>query len=68
MTKGEVIQIPPRMVLSSMTFCRIPPTVVVFPSEANTIDQMNVVEVSGTLDFWNDEAEDIYKRDDGPSL
>ena len=68
MTKGEVIQIPPRTVLTSMTFCPIPPTVIVFPSEANTIDQMNVVEVSGTLDFWNDEAEDIYKRDDGQSL
>lgn len=68
MTKGEVIQTPPRMVLSSMTFCPIPPTVIVFPSEANTIDQMNVVEASGTLDFWNDESEDIYKRDDGQSV
>jgi hypothetical protein len=68
MTKGEVIQIPPRMVLSSMTFCHTRPTVVVFPSEADTIDQMNIVEASGTLDFWNDEAEDIYKRDDGQSL
>ena len=68
MTKGEVIQMPPSMALKSMTLCPVRPTVVVFPSEANTIDQMNIVEVSGTLDFWNDEAEDIYKRDDGQSL
>ena len=27
--------------------------------DIDTQDQMNIVEVSGTLDFWNDQEEDI---------
>ena len=29
------------------------------PPDASTLDQMNVVECSGTLEFWNDAEEDI---------
>lgn len=35
------------------------------PDDASTADQMNVVEASGTLDFWNDPEEDIYTGNDG---
>lgn len=33
-----------------------------------TVEQMmRIVEASGTLDFWDDEAEDIYKATDDES-
>jgi len=33
--------------------------------DASTADQMGIVERSGTLEFWEDPAEDIYDPDDG---
>jgi len=38
---------------------------VVYPSDVTIFDQMNLVETSGTLDFWNDPEEDIYDETDG---
>lgn len=35
------------------------------PPDASTADQMNVVEASGTLDFWDDPEEDGYTGNDG---
>lgn len=35
---------------------------IVYPTEISTQDQMNAIEASGTLDFWNDPAEDIYSE------
>ncbi len=38
------------------------------PSDVNIQDQMNVVEASGTLDFWDDPAEDVYDESDGDAV
>ena len=65
MTQGTVITSPAAKASDSKTYCRIPVTIVVFPPDITVIDQMNMVEASGTLDFWDDGAEDIYKADDG---
>ena len=35
------------------------------PADVTISDLMNVIEVSGTLDFWNDPQEDIYDESDG---
>lgn len=35
------------------------------PDDVSTADQMNVVEASGILDFWDDPEEDIYTGNDG---
>ena len=41
---------------------------IMYPSDATTDDQMNIVEASGTLDFWNDPAEDVYSENDGDAV
>lgn len=41
---------------------------IVHPEDASTIDQMNAIEVSGTLDFWNDPGEDLYTENDGDAV
>jgi hypothetical protein len=33
--------------------------------DVSTADQMGIVERSGTLEFWEDPAEDVYDPDDG---
>lgn len=38
---------------------------IVYPSDATTLDQMNLVEASSTLDFWADSNEDVYDEGDG---
>ena len=43
-------------------------TTIVYPADASTIDQMNLVEVSGTVDFWGDPAEDQYTENDGEAV
>jgi hypothetical protein len=35
------------------------------PPDLTTIEIMNAIEASGTLDFWNDPEEDIYSEQDG---
>lgn len=65
MNQGTVITSPPAKVSDSKTYCLFPATIVIFPPDITVIDQMNIVEVSGTLGFWDDQAEDIYKADDG---
>jgi hypothetical protein len=39
-----------------------------YPSDASTEDQMNVVESSGTLEFWDDPSEDVYTESDGDAI
>ena len=41
---------------------------IMHPSDVNIQDQMNIVEASGTLDFWNDPAEDVYDESDGDAV
>ncbi len=41
---------------------------IVHPADASTVDQMNAIEVSGTLDFWNDPEEDLYTEKDGDAV
>jgi hypothetical protein len=41
---------------------------IICPPDATVRDQMNIVEASGSLDFWNDPAEDIYSMDDGDAV
>ncbi|MFQ5411857.1 MAG: hypothetical protein ACE5EC_06150 [Phycisphaerae bacterium] len=38
------------------------------PSEPTTQQGMRLIEISGSLDFWNDEDEDLYTADDGRPL
>lgn len=38
------------------------------PEEVTTGDVMNLIEASGTLDFWNDPEEDIYSEQDGDDV
>lgn len=38
------------------------------PPEVTTQDQMNIVEYSGTLDFWDKPEEDIYSESDGDAV
>ncbi len=50
-----------------MTIEFLPPAVSLPEDESETetvttADMMNLVEVSGTLDFWNDPEEDVYDR------
>ena len=35
------------------------------PDDATTDDQMNLVESSGVLNFWDSPDEDIYREADG---
>lgn len=44
----------------------LPPIFV--PSEPTATQRMLIVEASGTLDFWNDPEEDVYKSDDGQDV
>lgn len=39
--------------------------VVRFPEDPTPEQSMRIVEVSGTLDFWDREEEDIYTSKDG---
>ncbi len=38
------------------------------PSEPTPRQWMRLVEMSGTLDFWNDPDEDIYTPEDGQPI
>ncbi len=38
------------------------------PAGPTTRDQMNIVEASGTLDFWADPSENIYDEGDGVAV
>ena len=38
------------------------------PHDPSLEQMMRIVEVSGTLDFWDDPREDIYSLDDGEPL
>jgi hypothetical protein len=67
-TQGQPIHIPARTASDTTTFCLVQPTVVVFPSDVATAEQMNLVQVSGILDFWDDDAENLYKPEDGQPI
>lgn len=41
---------------------------IVHPLDATVQDQMNIVEASGSLSFWDDPAEDIYNENDGDAV
>lgn len=38
------------------------------PSDATTEDQMNVIEASGVLDFWDHPEEDAYNENNDDAL
>ena len=38
------------------------------PSDPTSTQCMRLVELSGTLDFWDDPQEDIYSPEDGDPL
>ena len=38
------------------------------PTDPTSEQRMRIVEVSGTLDFWDHPQEDIYSPDDGQPL
>ena len=40
----------------------------IHPPDATTQDQMNIVEASGSLGFWNDSSEDLYGENDGDAV
>lgn len=39
--------------------------IITSPPDATTLDQMNAVQASGAIDFWNDPEEDGYTGNDG---
>jgi len=39
-----------------------------YPEDVTTDDVMHAIEASGTLDFWNDPAEDVYSEQDGDEV
>ncbi len=41
---------------------------IIHPPDATIQDQMNIVEASGTLEFWNDSSEDVYDENDGDAV
>ncbi len=43
-------------------------TTIVHPADATTIDMMNAVEISGTLEFWSDPEEEQYSENDGDAV
>lgn len=49
----------------SRTAVSIPTVEVSAPVDPTAEQMMRIVEVSGTLDFWDSEDEDIYTPDDG---
>ena len=53
--------------LRTQTYHRYSGTIV-HPSDATTIDLMNAVEISGTLEFWGDTEEDQYTETDGDAF
>ena len=53
---------------SSVDIVHGPGGTIVRPTDATTTDLMNLVEVSGTLDFWNDPEEDLYTESDGDAV
>ena len=53
---------------SSVDIVHGPAGTIVRPTDATTIDRINLVEVSGTLDFWNDPEEDLYTESDGDAV
>lgn len=69
---GQIEPIPAGVVteadLQTQTVYRRCFRVIVHPADASTVDQMNVIEISGTLDFWNDPAEDVYTEKDGDAV
>ena len=46
--------------LLSRTINQTTYTTIEHPPDASTLDQMNAVECSGTLEFWSDAEEDVY--------
>ncbi len=42
-----------------------PPIFISAPSDPTPEQRMRIVEVSGTLDFWDNPEEDIYSPNDG---
>lgn len=67
MTKTEPINFPAPVsaedveFMNETTYCRLTSTIE-YPAEASTADLMNLAEASGALDFWNDQAEDVYNE------
>lgn len=54
--------------LQTLTVSQSRSCTIVHPSDVTTVDQMNVVEVSGALDFWSDPEEDVYTESDGDAV
>ena len=50
------------------TICVPASSTIIHPPEATTQDQMNIVEASGSLEFWNDSSEDVYGENDGDAV
>ena len=49
----------------TQTIYSVPRRILTSPPDASTVDQMNAVEASGTLSFWDDPEEDRYSENDG---
>lgn len=50
--------------LKTVTVYKHVSSTISYPAEASTEDQMNLVEASGTLDFWNHPEEGVYDNDE----
>jgi hypothetical protein len=43
-------------------------TVYILADDPTSEERHKLLETSGTLDFWNDPAEDVYSEDDGEPI
>jgi hypothetical protein len=63
-----IINIKPKQIdeQQTETFSTHPPVSIV--SDPTVEQSMRIIEISGTLDFWDDPSEDIYSLEDGEPL
>lgn len=69
MTEGRPLTNPPRRESECFTLYRtLSSRVISSPPDVTTCEQMNLVEISGILRFWNEPEEDRYTHDDGKAV
>lgn len=67
--EGSVVNLPTRSLEDDfpnlLTHRESVTRVIVVPPEPTRVQRMAIIEASGSLEFWDDPAEDVYSQDDG---
>lgn len=64
----QVLEISERRAESFVTVSTAASVSVSTPPDPSDEQYMKIIEASGSLDFWNDEEEDIYGAEDGTEV